>query len=155
MSVVLSGMASHLRVYRSMGRHNKGNSRKGSWCTELCVVLIDDEAAFRTALAENLRDDGHPVVEYSRPDQIVSLASLQGAGVAILEYRLPGQDGVSFADRFHGAHPQVPVVLLTTSLSGPLEDCVQARGFLSVLVKPVDYRLLHQTIHGRAPHSHH
>jgi DNA-binding NtrC family response regulator len=131
-----------------MGRHRKGESRKGNWCTELRVVLIDDEAAFRTALAENLRDDGHPVVEYSRPDQIMSLAALRGAAVAILEYRLPGQDGVSFADRLHGAHPQVPVVLLTTSVSGQLEDCVRTRRFLSVLAKPVEYRRLHQMIHG-------
>ena len=47
-------------------------------CKEISVVVVDDETSFRTALAENLRDDGHPVRDYADP---LAIGALDGASV--------------------------------------------------------------------------
>jgi DNA-binding NtrC family response regulator len=105
------------------------------------VLLLDADDDFRSALAANLTDDGHTVVHFARPRD-VPLAALDRLTMLILDYQLEGEDGLSFADRFHASHPRVPVVMVTTYASDRLEAEVATRGFLMLRQKPVDYEEL-------------
>jgi DNA-binding NtrC family response regulator len=102
------------------------------------VVLLDDNGDFRSALAANLADDGFAVREYGKPAD-VPLGSLPAPQVLILDYQMPGENGLAFADRFHAAHPGVPVVMITAYWSDYLDAQVTARDFLTLRRKPIDY----------------
>lgn len=110
------------------------------------VLLLDDDDDFRSALAANLADDGFRVREFARPADVPPLISLQGLTMLILDYQMSGEDGLSFADRFHAAHADVPVVMVTAYWSDYLDAEVAARDFLTLRRKPVDYDQLAKLI---------
>jgi len=103
------------------------------------VLLLDDDEDFRSALAANLREDGYLVEHFARPADMPPLTSFRGLTALILDYEMDGEDGLSFADRFHAAHPGVPVVMLTAYWSNFLDTEVAARDFIVLRRKPVDY----------------
>jgi len=103
------------------------------------VLLLDNDDDFRSALAANLIDDGYTVAHFARPAELPPLASFDRLTMLILDYQTDGEDGLSFADRFHTTHPDVPVVMLTTYRSGYLDAAVGTRDFISLRRKPVDY----------------
>ena len=63
-------------------------------------VLLDDDESFRNALAENLRDDGFAVIEYSTARDVPPLNALGEVRVVVTDYDMPGTDGLTFADTF-------------------------------------------------------
>ncbi len=113
------------------------------------VVLLDDDDDFRSALAANLSDDGYVVQHFARPADVPPLTSFEGLTVLILDFEMDGEDGLSFADRFHATHPDVPVVMLTAYWSNYVEAEVAARDFITLRRKPVDYEELARLIPAR------
>ncbi|MGD9765728.1 MAG: response regulator [Candidatus Binatia bacterium] len=103
------------------------------------ILLLDDDDDFRVALAANLADDGYDVRQFARPADIPTLTSLEPIAVLILDYQMEGEDGLSFADRFHIAQPNVPIVILTAYWSGHLDSEIARRTFISLRRKPIDY----------------
>ncbi len=105
----------------------------------LRVLLVDDDAGFRTAMGKALRRRGFAVTALASGHD--ALAALQpgaepGADVALLDLRLPDLDGLDVLRRSAGR--RVPVVVLTGH--GTVPDAVEAMrlGAYSFLMKPVD-----------------
>jgi DNA-binding NtrC family response regulator len=118
---------------------------------ESVVLLVDDDESFRSALAENLRDDGFEVIEYAAAPEVPPLAAFQDVRVVVTDYDMPGTDGLSFADTFHAVHPTVPIIMVTGACTTQLEAEATARGFMSLMRKPLEYDRLHSLLH-RLPH---
>ena len=111
------------------------------------ILLIDDDEDFRTALSDNLREDGHTVQEYDDLLAVPAFDDLGGYDLVLVDYQLPHRNGVSFADAFHDAHPGVPIVLITASCSEFLEGQLARRPFIQLLQKPVAYAQVDALIH--------
>jgi two-component system nitrogen regulation response regulator GlnG len=113
----------------------------------MMILLVDNDEDFRHGLAENLRDDGHQVLEFSRPGDLPPLAQLGAVELAVTDYLMEGgENGLAFAHRFHGARPKVPVVLLTAYSTAQIEAAAARSGFISLLHKPLDYGQLQRII---------
>lgn len=102
-------------------------------------MLLDDDDDFRTALAANLRDDGFRVLEFRAPSQLPAFEELGDIGAVITDDQMPGEDGLTFTDRFHEKKPEVPVVMVTAFMTQYLEAQLRLRKFMRVLRKPFDY----------------
>ena len=107
-------------------------------------MLLDDDEAFRHALAETLRDDGYEVFDYADPTDVPpsSLQALDRRPVLITDYRMRSGDGMAFADRFHSLHADAPVIVVTSYSTALLESKVAARPYMRLLCKPIDYGTL-------------
>lgn len=116
------------------------------------IVLVDDHDEFRAALAEHLRDDGFAVREYGTPGELPPLDRIRDVSLVITDYQMPGEDGLSFADRFHASHPSVPVLLVTAHWQPDLQTKVLKRDFLYLFCKPVDYMLLARVVEDLTSH---
>jgi DNA-binding NtrC family response regulator len=113
-------------------------------CNDIRVVVVDDAATFRHALAENLRDDGHSVREHADPREV---GSLDDVDVMITDFEMGSMDGVAYADLVHKARPRIVVVLITAYWTVEIESALALRPFVRLWRKPVDYDLVHAELH--------
>jgi DNA-binding NtrC family response regulator len=111
------------------------------------VLLLDDDESFRNALAENLRDDGYNVAEYTTAHEVPPLAALGAVRALVTDYDMPGTNGLIFADMFHAAYPNVPVIMVTSACTKSLKAQAAARDFVSLLRKPIEYGQLYHLLH--------
>ncbi len=82
----------------------------------LRVLLIDDHTLFRTGLQELLERRGLEVVGATGDGEVgVALAAEGRPDIVLLDLRMPRGDGVSVLESLRRAHPNLPVVMLTTS----------------------------------------
>ncbi len=120
----------------------------GRPCGEIRVVLVDDDATFRTALRELLRDDGHVVQAHAAVAELPPLTELPTPGVLITDCQLGGhENGLTLARRFNAAHPGARIIILTAYASSHLEQSVVNVPYVALLHKPVQYEILHHMIH--------
>jgi two-component system nitrogen regulation response regulator GlnG len=107
---------------------------------------MDDDEAFRGALAESLRDDGFRVLDLAGVHELPPLATLVDVKAVVTDYDMPGTDGLAFADLFHAAHPETPIIMVTAYSTPQLDADIATRHFVSLLRKPFDYDDLHDLL---------
>lgn len=112
----------------------------------MTILLLDDDNDFRTALAENLRYEGHRVVELDTPAEAADSSRFDDVAVVVADYHLPSQSGLAFVDAFHAAHPAIPVILITGDPSSYIDDAIDRRPFIRLQRKPMDYQELEAAI---------
>lgn len=122
-------------------------------CGDLTVLLLDDEPSFRRGLAGALRDDGHTVLDFAAVEKLPALTSLGHVTLVVTDYDMPGQSGLRLADRFHAMHPNVPIVIVASNISGELQRAAAARPYVRLISKHFDYDDLHGLIHELAASS--
>jgi DNA-binding NtrC family response regulator len=115
----------------------------------MTVLLIDDDDAFRSGLRALLEEDEHTVVDFGSLAALPALKTFTTVGALITDYQLRNgsESGVDFARRFHAAHPDVPIVIVTAYASEHLARTVTEAPYLSLLRKPVRYDDLHALLH--------
>ncbi|MFJ9787783.1 response regulator [Amycolatopsis sp. NPDC101161] len=84
--------------------------------TPVRVLLVDDQALFREALATLLAThDGIDVVgEAGNGEEALSQIDAVEPDVVLMDLRMPVLDGVGATRRLRGDHPDVQVIALTT-----------------------------------------
>lgn len=115
-------------------------------CGCISVLLVDDDLFFREALAENLRADGHTVIECASAERALPVMRTESCVVLIAEYALSGVNGVRLADEFRSARSG-PTLLVTAQESGAVTAHVRIRSYVELLAKPVAYDELHDRLH--------
>ncbi len=115
-------------------------------CTCIPILLVDQDHIFRQALAENLRIDGHEVVECDSAEEALPAMRARACVALIAEYAMPGFNGVHLADEFRAARSG-PTLLVTAQSSGAVAAHVEVRHYVRLLPKPVAYDQLHDVLH--------
>src|SRR5688500_1240820 len=100
------------------------------------VVIAEDEAIVRLDLKEILEEEGYDVVgETGRGDEAVKLVRELGPDLAILDIKMPGQDGLTAA-REITAEQRAAVLILTAFSQRNLIEEARDAGVLAYLIKP-------------------
>jgi CheY-like chemotaxis protein len=102
------------------------------------VFVVDDEASARSLLPE--LTEGIPSLEWAGEAASAeeALAGVVAARpeVVVMDYRLPGMDGVAATAWLRSTHPEVDVVAWTGSYEGTVRDAFLAAGASAVFTKP-------------------
>ncbi len=106
------------------------------------ILLIDDEEAFVTTLAERMELRGlSPRVALNGQDGL-RLLQESVPDIVILDLRMPGISGTEVLQEIKRQHPQLPVIILSGHGSKEdLENCM-ALGAADCLRKPLEIRVL-------------
>ena len=112
---------------------------------DLCIHIVDDDAAFRRSLVFLLESMGWPVQAHaSAADYLdAGLPALEQTGCLLLDVRMPGMSGLELQQALIARGCHLPIVFITGH--GDVELAVQAmkRGAFDFLEKPFkDQRLL-------------
>jgi len=93
------------------------------------IMIVDDTEHVREMLATMLSLDGFDVVAKaaSGPEAV---AKVEGAApnVIVMDYKMPGMDGLAATTKIHEQVPGVPVILYTAYLDDELERKAREAG---------------------------
>ncbi len=80
------------------------------------VLLVEDDVALRTALADKCKESGFKVLEAGAADEVLSILGLEKPDVLVLDLILPMKDGITLLEELRMAGFQMPVLILSNLL---------------------------------------
>ena len=102
----------------------------------LRVVLVDDTACVRDAVAASMRNAGHEIVGQAgdgagglretvahRPDLVIT------------DWRMPGMDGIEATRQIRAAHPSAAIIAFTSTDTPELRDAFRQAGAAAFVAK--------------------
>src|SRR5579862_3750040 len=108
------------------------------------LLLVDDEAALREAIAERLGDHGFIVEQAANGEEAIARLADFAFDVLITDMRLPGVDGRAVLDAALERYPEIIAIIITGF--GTVKDAVNAikQGAADFVTKPFQFdALLH------------
>jgi FixJ family two-component response regulator len=99
------------------------------------VAVVDDDAGMRAAIDDLLNSTGLHTRSFSSAEEFLRSAQAAETGCLILDFRLPGMNGLELHRELQARGLAIPVIFVTaeTSVAGMAEA-----GAMAVLRKPFD-----------------
>ena len=109
------------------------------------ILIVDDEASFRTSLKGALKKE-YRIVEAANSEEALNQVSESPPDVVLLDISMPGVDGLETLRKIR-AIDDYPAVIMVTA-HGEIKNVVQAmnEGAADYLTKPIDLDGLHIAI---------
>jgi two-component system response regulator DesR len=116
------------------------------------IVIVEDNAVFREALELllGLRGDLLVVASVSDGEEVVPVCREHNPNVALMDYRLPGLDGIEATRALKAACPTVAVVALTASANRDEMEALKEAGAVACLTKDQELEEIVEAIHRAA-----
>ena len=109
------------------------------------VVLVDDDDLFRESLGQNLSDAGFEVRDFGSGEAALAhLLGGAGEDIVLLDWKMPGMNGIELLRRIRQAGLEAPVIFLTVlndqiyeeaALQGGAVDFVEKSRSFSILLR--------------------
>ncbi len=103
-----------------------------------CVLLVDDDAAIRTVLSAQLKQDAIDCIEAASAEEALEKLASGMVDLIVTDLRMPGMDGLELLSRAVRMWPDVPVIVLTAFGSIPIAVDAMRRGAVDFIEKPFD-----------------
>jgi len=111
------------------------------------VHVVDDDAAFRTAIERRLRKAGYEVTTYTSAVQLLDrLPSDSVLGCILLDVRIPGLSGPKLQDHLRELGSTLPIIFITGHPDIPTTVRGMKAGAEDFLTKPVPSDKLLQAV---------
>ncbi|SHJ19424.1 Response regulator receiver domain-containing protein [Desulfatibacillum alkenivorans DSM 16219] len=107
---------------------------------EWTVLIVDDEGPIRSSLSDFLEDDGFITIQAESAEEGLSIVKNNPEiNAAVVDIRLPGEDGNAFILQAHAIRPDMKFIIYTGSTDYSLPASVRKAGVdpAQVLHKPL------------------
>jgi FixJ family two-component response regulator len=115
------------------------------------VLLVDDDAAVRSALRFALEVEGFEVRDYDSPVALLSDRNMPPLGCFVIDYRMPVMDGLELVAVLRERGVVAPAIIITGRTNKGLEDQAAKLGVRQVLEKPLSDGALVAAIRSALP----
>ena len=106
------------------------------------VAVVDDDESVRMALASLLRSVGFAVLLFSSAKEFLDRRSPSSIACLILDWRMPGMDGLQLQSDLSANGWRTPIIFLTAHRSEEGRAQALTGGAIAFLQKPVDAEVL-------------
>ncbi|MES2306597.1 MAG: sigma-54 dependent transcriptional regulator [Gemmatimonadota bacterium] len=110
------------------------------------LLIVDDDATIRDALAEALADDGMAVRTADSAESALSIIGAGGVDVVLSDIRMPGLDGIALLRLLKERQASIDVILMTAFDDMPTVVAGMREGAVEFLVKPLDLHALRRVL---------
>lgn len=110
------------------------------------VVLVDDDAALRKAVAQTLDLAGFTVTPLGSAAEALQVLTPEFAGVVVSDIRMPGIDGLQLFERLSAMDADLPVILVTGHGDIPMAVKAIQAGAYDFIAKPFPAERLAQSV---------
>jgi two-component system NtrC family response regulator len=102
------------------------------------ILIVEDEETQRGLLEGLLRKEGYAAVGAGDGESALRLVRERTFEIVLLDYKLPGMDGLSVLKKLKELNPEIQVIMITAF--GSIENAVTAlkEGAFEYLTKPID-----------------
>jgi two-component system response regulator GlrR len=106
--------------------------------TGATILAIDDDPSILRVMGLRLKSHGHIVLAAADGRQALDVARQTPIDLAVIDYKLNGENGVSLMEALREVKPELPVIILTAY--GTINNAVDAmqRGACNYMTKPFD-----------------
>jgi len=106
------------------------------------VFVVDDEAGVRSSLTRLFRSVGWAAEAFASPRDFLAAYDADAHGCLVLDFAMPGIDGVELQRRLLDMDCHLPIVFLTGHAGVPDSVSALKQGALDFLTKPVEPQVL-------------
>jgi FixJ family two-component response regulator len=112
------------------------------------VFLVDDDAAVLKGLRRLLASAGLDVVAFESPQDFLAGLDRDADGCVVLDYSMPGLNGLELQQALAARGSALPVIFLTGKGDIPTSVRAMKDGAVDFLTKPVDGEVLLAAVRG-------
>lgn len=102
------------------------------------VLIVDDDAQLRSSFDRFLTEEGHTVVTAPTGESGLESVRTSPPDLVIMDFRLPGMNGLQTFQAIHEIEPKLPVIIMTAY--GTTESAIEATklGAFDYVLKPFE-----------------
>jgi CheY-like chemotaxis protein len=102
------------------------------------ILIVDDSKLARMAMARVLSGllPDWTRLEATNADEALSLARAQSVHIALLDFNMPGRDGLELARELKALNPAMPIAVVSANLQNEIVESARKIG-AAFLSKPV------------------
>jgi len=110
------------------------------------ILVVDDEPEMRSLITLSLEDLDLPLFEAESREAANEILTLRSIGVIITDISMDGGSGLSLISDISLESSQIPVIVITGSLSQPSTDQMLEMGIAAWLTKPCPHEQLLKSV---------
>jgi two-component system NtrC family response regulator len=105
---------------------------------KLSILIVEDGKSQRDMLRDFLKDKGYEVSEAERGDEALGLVKKYYFDLLLLDYKMPGMDGMAVLEEVKDINPEIDVIMMTAF--GTIDTAVKAikTGAADYITKPIE-----------------
>lgn len=111
------------------------------------ILVVDDDPDVLKALKFSLEVEGFEVHACASGKELLGHGALKACSCIVLDYKMPGMNGLEVLDKLAAAQVPAPVIFITGPLTNDLWRRAMGSGARVVLEKPLLDKSLAQRIH--------
>ncbi|MBI5593420.1 MAG: sigma-54-dependent Fis family transcriptional regulator [Deltaproteobacteria bacterium] len=106
--------------------------------TSRIILMVDDDSDFRWTVSNVLTSAGYCVLQAKDGNECIECLETDIPDLILLDFRMPGKDGLHVADEIKKKMPAIPIVMITAY--GDIKSAVEAMkiGVYDYASKPID-----------------
>jgi two-component system response regulator AtoC len=117
------------------------------------VLIVDDDAEIRTLLAELLKDGGYTVRTAKTGEEALADVAKHKPDLAMMDVKLPDQDGIAVLRRLKQEHPELDVIVMTAFGGSSTAIKAMEQGAYDYVTKPFEIDDLLATVRRVSEHA--
>ena len=112
------------------------------------IVIVEDDPYISESLGIFFGEQNSVQTFESAEGALGAEGDLQNVNVFILDYKLPGKNGVELFQHFRTRFPEAKFILITGEMSYEMAESTRALGLDALMLKPFDFTILEDNISG-------
>ena len=112
------------------------------------ILIVDDDLDILANLSDILSELGYDLITAASGQEALARLGdadsdeVQRLDLCLLDFKMPGMDGVELLEKIHERRPEVPAIMVTAYAGEDGDRRAMEAGTWKVMRKPVDVRLL-------------
>ena len=112
------------------------------------IIIVEDDPYISHALETFFSEQNEVKTFGSAEEALAAELNFNGVGVFILDYKLPGKNGVELFQHFRTSFPAAKFIMITGEMSYDMAENTRKLGLDALMLKPFDFTILEDNISG-------